>query len=90
MCGGVCVCLCVCPTPIPTTCMKLLVLLVCNLLAWRVGETGSDAPEKLSALAPGGNWERGLGGGGWVLPAAELGGGNWFGCGGQLVWVGAP
>ncbi|XP_075016998.1 C-type lectin domain family 18 member A-like [Calonectris borealis] len=33
--------------------MKLLVLLVCNLLAWRVGETGSDAPEKFSVLAPG-------------------------------------
>ncbi|XP_035754700.1 C-type lectin domain family 18 member A [Egretta garzetta] len=42
-----------CPPPIPTTCMKLLALLVCNLLAWRVGEMGSDAPEKLSALAPG-------------------------------------
>ncbi|XP_017596294.1 PREDICTED: C-type lectin domain family 18 member C-like [Corvus brachyrhynchos] len=33
--------------------MKLLVLLVCNLLVWRVGETRSDAPEKLSPLAPG-------------------------------------
>ncbi|CAM9450402.1 unnamed protein product [Bubo scandiacus] len=33
--------------------MKLLVLLVCNLLVWRVGETGSQAPEKLSVLAPG-------------------------------------
>ncbi|XP_027759840.1 C-type lectin domain family 18 member A-like isoform X2 [Empidonax traillii] len=33
--------------------MELLVLLVCNLLAWRVGETRSDAPEKLSPLAPG-------------------------------------
>ncbi|XP_042653650.1 C-type lectin domain family 18 member A-like [Tyto alba] len=41
-----------CP-PIPGTCMKLWVLLVCSLLAWRVGETGSDAPEKLPALAPG-------------------------------------
>ncbi|KAM3665273.1 C-type lectin domain family 18 member A-like [Ammospiza nelsoni] len=33
--------------------MKLLVLLVCSLLVWRVGETRSDAPEKLSPLAPG-------------------------------------
>ncbi|XP_023790709.1 C-type lectin domain family 18 member A-like [Cyanistes caeruleus] len=33
--------------------MKLLVLLLCSLLVWRVGETRSDAPEKLSPLAPG-------------------------------------
>ncbi|XP_075621849.1 C-type lectin domain family 18 member A-like isoform X2 [Balearica regulorum gibbericeps] len=33
--------------------MRLLVLVVCNLLAWRVGETGSDGPEKLSVPAPG-------------------------------------
>ncbi|KAM9626068.1 C-type lectin domain family 18 member A-like [Morphnus guianensis] len=39
--------------PTPGTCMKLLVLLVSNLLAFRVGQTGSDALEKLSALAPG-------------------------------------
>lgn len=39
--------------------MKLLVLLVCSLLVWRVGETRSDAPEKLFPLAPGGNWWRG-------------------------------
>lgn len=47
--------------------MKLLVLLLCSLLVWRVGETRSDAAEKLSPLAPGGNWERGWG-------AAGLGG----------------
>lgn len=42
--------------PHPRTYMKLLVLLVCSLLLWREGETRSDAPEKLSPLAPGGNW----------------------------------
>lgn len=47
--------------PTPGTCVKLMELLVWNLLVWRVGEMGSDAPEKLSALAPGGNWERGWG-----------------------------
>lgn len=55
--------------------MKLLVLLVCNLLVWRVGETRSDAPEKLSPLAPGGNWERGC------LPGSRAGR--------QLVWEAA-
>lgn len=60
--------------------MKLLVLLVSNLLVFRVGETGSDALEKLSALAPGGNRERAWGG---LLLAAGLGG-NW------LRGVGAP
>ncbi|XP_009468787.1 PREDICTED: C-type lectin domain family 18 member A-like [Nipponia nippon] len=33
--------------------MKLLVLLVCNFLVWKVGEMRSDTLEKLSALAPG-------------------------------------
>ncbi|KAM6300423.1 C-type lectin domain family 18 member A-like [Aegotheles albertisi] len=33
--------------------MELWVLMVCNLLAWRVGEMGSDAPEKLSEPEPG-------------------------------------
>lgn len=64
------------PPPIPTTCMKLLALLVCNLLAWRVGETGLDAPEKLSALAPGGNRERGWGMAGGVCCWQQVWGGG--------------
>lgn len=42
-------------SPHPGTYMKLLVLLVCSLPVWRAGETRSDAPGKLSLLAPGGN-----------------------------------